>query len=168
MFLYDYVLGLISNLEAKLSFSAFAAYMAYNFGASEYLLLLIQYLIVIDFFLGVFKAKHHKKFHWLRMWIGIKKVVSLYFGMLIVGVGCKAFDITLQKRIAIEYNGTFWFDLFLCVLILVNLASINHHLAEFGFGINQFLDRVFFKYRSRLQAKLEKKIDEALGEDNKS
>ncbi len=167
MFLYEYFLGFISNLENKLSFSAFAAYIAFDFGASEYLLLIIQYLIFVDFALGVFKAKQKNKFHWLRMWTGIKKVISLYFGIMIVGIGCKAFDVTLQQRITIEYNGAFWFDLFLCVLILVNLASINHHLAEFGFGINQFLDKVFFKYRSKIQAKLEKELDKTFGDEDK-
>lgn len=164
-FFCDYVLAFMHNLEIKISVSAFAAFVSFHFGASEYLLVLVQYLLFADFVLGVFRAKKNKRFSWFKAWVGIKKIISLYFGILIVGFACKAFDITVHRRITIEYNGTFWFDLFLCILIILNLASINHHLAGFGFGINQFIDRVFFRYRSRLQQKIEGEINRVLGSE---
>lgn len=164
-FICDYLIAFMHNMEIKISVSAFSAFVAFHFGASEYLLVLVQYLLFADFVLGVWRAKKNKKFSWVRAWFGIKKIISLYFGILIVGFACKAFDVTLHNRLQIEYNGTFWFDLFLCILILLNLASINHHLAGFGFGINAWLDRVFFKYRSKLQSKLESEIQKVFDND---
>ncbi len=163
VFFYEYILAFMHNLEIKISVSAFAAFVSFHFGASEYLLVLVQYLLFADFVLGVFRAKKSRRFSWFKAWVGIKKIISLYFGILIVGFACKAFDIAVHERIRIGYNGTFWFDLFLCILVIVNLASINHHLAGFGFGINQFIDRVFFRYRSKLQRKIEGEINKVLG-----
>lgn len=163
-FFCDYVLAFMQDVEVKISVSAFSAFAAFHFGASEYLLVLVQYLLFADFALGVFRAKKNNRFSWFRAWVGVKKIISLYFGILIVGFACKAFDVTLHGRMSIEYNGTFWFDLFLCILILLNLASINHHLAGFGFGVNAWLDRFVFKYRSKLKSKLEREIDRAFGE----
>ncbi len=163
-FFCEYILAFMHDVEIKISVSAFAAFISYHFGASEYLLALIQYLIFADFFLGAFRAKRNRRFSWFKAWIGFKKVVSLYLAILIVGFACKAFDLTVQERINFEYSGTFWFDLFLCVLILLNLASINHHLACFGFGINRWLDKIIFKYTGKLQTRLESEINKKIGQ----
>lgn len=164
-FVCDYIIAFMHDMEIKLSVSAFAAFISYHFGASEYLLTLIQYLIFIDFALGAFRAKKNHRFSWFKAWIGFKKVISLYLTILIVGFACKAFDVTMQERLTIAYNGTFWFDLFLCILVLLNLASINHHLACFGFGINTWLDKIVFKYKSKIQTRLEHEINKKIGKN---
>lgn len=161
-FFCDYIIAFMHDMEIKLSVSAFAAFISYHFGASEYLLTLIQYLIFIDFALGAFRAKKNKRFSWFKAWIGFKKVISLYLTILIVGFACKAFDLTMQERLILEYNGTFFFDLFLCILVLLNLASINHHLACFGFGINTWLDKIVFKYAGKVQTRLEHEISKRI------
>ncbi len=163
-FICDYIIAFMHDMEIKLSVSAFAAFISFQFGASQYLLELVQYLLFADFLLGVFRAKKNKRFSWYRAWLGLKKIISLYFSILIVGFACKAFDVTFSKRIDIEYNGTFWFDLFLCIMVLLNLASINHHLACFGFGVNVWLDKVCFKYKGKLQTKIESELNKAFGD----
>lgn len=61
-FFCDYVLAFMHNLEIKISVSAFAAFVSFHFGASEYLLVLVQYLLFADFVLGVFRAKKNAFF----------------------------------------------------------------------------------------------------------
>lgn len=163
-FLCEYLPAFMHDFEIKISVSAFAAFVSFHFGASEYLLVLVQYLLFADFALGVFRAKKNRRFSWFRAWVGVKKIISLYFGILIVGFACKAFDIAVHGRMNIEYSGTFWFDLFLCIVVMLNLASINHHLAGLGFGINRWLDKFFFKYRTKLKGKLEGELNKMFGE----
>lgn len=161
-YFYESILPHIDGLEINLNYAAFAFYVSINFGASEYLLLLVQYLFMVDFFLGILDAKKAKKFSWSRAWFGIKKIISLYLGVLVVGFGTKAFDVALKGRIEIDYNGAFCFDIFICVLIIFELASINGHLAHFGFGVNQYLDAFIYKFKGKAQAKVENLVEKAL------
>ena len=161
-FFCDYIIAFMHDMEIKLSVSAFAAFIAFQFGASQYLLELVQYLLFADFLLGVFRAKKNRRFSWYRAWVELKKIISLYLSILIVGFASKAFDVTFSKRIDIEYTGTFWFDLFLCILVFLNLASINHHLACFGFGVNVWLDRIVFKYTGKIQSRLEYELNKKI------
>ena len=169
-FFYELGISCLEQLEAKISCAAFAAYMSYNFGASEYLLLMVQYLFIADFFLGILDATKAKKFSWSRAWKGIKKVISLYFGVLVVGFGTKAFDVALHGRMTIEYNGAFFFDLFLYLLILFELASINRHLAHSDFSVNKFLesifDRLIIKIKTKLNKALDNSVDKTTPKDN--
>lgn len=81
--LYDNII--LDEIMTKMSFAGFAVYISYNFGVSEYLLLVIQYLFIIDFVAGVLSAKKANRFTMSRAWQGIKKIISLYFGILVVG-----------------------------------------------------------------------------------
>lgn len=161
-FFCEYIIAFMHDIEIKLSVSAFAAFISFQFGASQYLLELVQYLLFADFLLGVFRAKKSRRFSWYRAWLGLKKIISLYLSILIVGFACKAFDVTFSQKIDIGYTGTFWFDLFLCIMVLLNLASINHHLACFGFGVNQWLDKIVFKYTGKIQTRLEYEINKKI------
>jgi len=160
--IYNKIILLLDGIEAKISFTSFAVYMSYNFGASEYLLLMVQYLFVTDFFIGILDATKTKKFSWSRVWQGFKKITSLYFSVLVVGFGTKAFDVALRGRIEIEYNGAFIFDIFILLLIIFELASINRHLARLGFIINKHLETVFNKLTRKLKIRLNKTLDEAI------
>lgn len=158
-YIYEFFIPYLECLELKLSCAAFALYMSINFGASEYLLLLVQYLFIADFIVGIVDAKKAKKFSWSKVWLGIKKIVSLYLGVLVVGFGTKAFDVTLQGRVDIAYNGAFLFDLFIYLLILFELASINRHLAHLGFGVNKILESFFDKIIRKINRKINKILD---------
>lgn len=164
-FFCDYIIAFMHDMEVKLSVSAFAAFISYQFGASQYLLELVQYLLFTDFLLGVFRAKKNHRFSWYRAWLGLKKIISLYLSILIVGFASRAFDVTFSSHIDIEYTGTFWFDLFLCILVFLNLASINHHLACFGFGVNVWLDKIVFKYTGKIQSRLEYELNKKIDKD---
>jgi len=152
----------IEGLEIKISCAAFAAYLSYHFGGNAYLLLLVQYLFIADFAVGVIDATKAKKFSWSKVWFGIKKVISLYFGVLVVGFGTKAFDIAIHGRIEIEYNGTFFFDLFIYLLIVFELASINRHLAHLDFSVNKLLEAFFEKITTKLKVKINTLLDVAV------
>ena len=169
-YMYEFGISCLEGLETKLSCAAFAAYMSYNFGASEYLLLMVQYLFIADFCLGILDATKAKKFSWSRAWKGIRKVVSLYFGVLVVGFGTKAFDVALQQKMPIEYNGAFFFDLFIYLLIVFELASINRHLAHLDFSVNKFLesifDRLIIKIKTKLNKALETVVDKTTPKDD--
>lgn len=162
---YNQIILLSDGIEAKISFAAFAAYVSFNLGGSVWLLLMVQYIFMVDFFLGVLDASKAKKFSWTKVRFGIKKVISLYFGVLVVGFGTKAFDAAVSQKIQIEYNGVFFFDLFICVLIIFELASINRHLANFGFGVNKGIDSFFSRFQGKIHQKIEKKINNFLDSD---
>ena len=162
---YNQMMLLLDGIETKISFAAFAAYISVTFGGSAWLLLLVQYLFVVDFFLGVWGACHASTFSWDKAKQGIKKVVSLYFGILVMGFGTEAFDVAISRKMQIEYNGIFFFDLFICVLIMFELASINRHLANCGFGVNRGLDTLFTKYQGKINKRIEDRINRFLDSD---
>ena len=159
---YNQLLLLLDGIETKISFAAFAAYVSYNLGGSEWLLLVVQYIFIADFFLGVLDATKAHKFSWIRARIGVKKIISLYFGVLVVGFGTKAFDIAIHGRMQIDYNGAFLFDLFIYLLIVFELASINKHLAHLEFSVNIFLESFFDKITKKITMKLNKAFDSTI------
>ncbi len=146
----------LENIEIKLSFVAIAGYLSLNFGGSAYLLLIVQYLFLVDFILGFYDAAKRKKMTWSGLGLGIKKIVSLYFGLIVVGFGTRAFDVAMQGRLEINYDGAFLFDVFVYLLILYELSSINRQLAEFGFCVNNFLQYFFEKVKRKIKHKIEK------------
>ena len=159
---YDQMMLLLDGIETKISFAAFAAYVSYNLGGSEWLLLVVQYIFIADFVLGVLDASKANKFSWARSGRGIKKIISLYFGVLVVGFGTKAFDIAIHGRMQIDYNGAFLFDLFIYLLILFELASINKHLAHLDFSVNKFLESFFDRIIKKITTKLNKALDSSV------
>ena len=158
---FDFLYYCLAEAD-KISFAFIAGYISFHFGGSTYLLLLVQYLFVADFVVGVLDAKKRKRFSWKRSWLGIKKIISLYFGVLVVGFGSSAFDVALKDRINIGYNGALVFDVFVFVLIVFELASINRHLARLGFAVNVTLASFFEKIGQRLKEKLHKKVESEL------
>lgn len=163
---YEIILSWLESLEIKLSFAFFAAYMSFNFGANEYLLLLVQYLFIADFVIGMIDATKRKRFSWSRMWYGFRKISSLYFSVLVVGFGTKSFDVAISHKIEIEFNGQFFFNLFIYLLILFELASINRHLARLDFSVNKQIDTFFRNNQGVLTAKVQKVFSKFFGLDN--
>lgn len=162
---YDIAANL-NNIENKISFVAFTTFISMHFGGSTWLLMGVQYIFIADFIFDVFDALSTGMLSLHRVWQGIKKIVSLYFGVLVVGFGTRAFDIAISDRMQIEYNGMFLFDVFLCILIVFGLSSINHYLAHLGFGVNQDIDTVIHRFKGKTQNKLESFINKALSIDN--
>lgn len=166
MHYYEIIFSWLEGLEIKLSFAFFAAYMSFNFGANEYLLMLVQYLFLADFFFGMIDATKRKRFSWSRMWQGIRKISSLYFSVLVIGFGTRSFDVAISHQIEIDYNGKFFFNLFIYLLIVFELASINRHLARLDFSVNKNIDIFFRNNQGALTAKVQKMFVRLFGVEN--
>lgn len=158
---YDLFSLLLAESE-KLSFAFIAGFLSFHFGASEHLLYMVQWLFVVDFIVGVFDAANTHKFCFKKAWEGIKRIVSLYLALLIVGFGTSAFDVAFQGRIDIGYNGSLLFDVFIYILIVFELASINKHLAGLGFSVNKQLECFFERLTLKISERIFKKIDESV------
>ncbi len=130
------------ELEA-LTFGSIALAISELTGGEIYLMVLLQWIFLIDFIIGQASAIVGKRFDTLSVWNGIQKYISLYFGIILVGLGTKAFDISIHDTIDFTYSGTFFFNVFLYLLLVYELSSINRHLSRCGFPINKGLENVF-------------------------
>ncbi len=150
---YEVLFPYLEGFEQKISFAAIATYLSISFGVNEYLLLMVQYLFVADFLIHIAYNFRQNTLMLQDVWQGIKKIISLYLGLVVVGLGTKAFDVALSDRLSVQYNGAFLYDLFVYFLIIFELASINKDLAGFGFKVNVLLQNYFEKFTRKLQRK---------------
>ncbi len=164
---FEMVSALFSEIE-KLSVAIIATWVVQYFGGSMYLMLLVQYLFIFDFFVSIFSNFKIKNKYGLSIWQGLKKIISLYFGILIVGFGTHAFDVALQEKLDIHYSGAFIFDVFLFLLIIFILSSINSQLAKLGFPLNIAFEKFFDRIMLKVISKINKTIDEIADPERKN